>query len=126
LYDQQGGGLKIVVYADSSGSDPTTIFVKGFDKYQGEEDVRQALTEVFQDCGAIASVRLPTDRETQELKGIAFIQFEAPEGKVNLHHIYSLWPPSKASPQGMENRSPIDELSSQQSGPFCPVLPEGH
>ena len=49
--------------ADSSGSDPTTIFVKGFDKYQGEEDVRQALTEVFQDCGEIASVRLPTDRE---------------------------------------------------------------
>ncbi len=46
--------------------------------------MRQALTEVFQDCGAIASVRLPTDRETQELKGIAFIQFEAPEGKVNL------------------------------------------
>ncbi len=44
--------------------------------------MRQALTEVFQDCGEIASVRLPTDRETQELKGIAFIQFAAPEGKV--------------------------------------------
>lgn len=74
----------ISLRADSSGSDPTTIFVKGFDKYQGEDDVRQALTEVFQECGEIASVRLPTDRETQELKGIAFIQFAAPEGKVCL------------------------------------------
>lgn len=76
----------MTVCADSSGSDPTTIFVKGFDKYLGGEDeVRQALTEVFQECGEIASVRLPTDRETQELKGIAFIQFATPEGKVCLY-----------------------------------------
>lgn len=81
---RQNLNLMRTACADSSGSDPTTIFVKGFDKYQGEEDVRQALTEVFQDCGEIASVRLPTDRETQELKGIAFIQFAAPEGKVLL------------------------------------------
>ena len=96
--------------------------------------MRQALTEVFQDCGAIASVRLPTDRETQELKGIAFIQFEAPEGKVNLQastclvaspsYIQPL-APKQGLPPSMKDRSPTDKLSSQRSGPFCPGLPEG-
>ena len=94
--------------ADSSGSDPTTIFVKGFDKYQGEEDVRQALTEVFQDCGEIASVRLPTDRETQELKGIAFIQFAAPEGKVSFYYPTA--------------RPPSNSLTSLHLGPALPKI----
>jgi len=35
---------------------PVTIIVKGFDRYQGEENGRQALTKVFEDCGAVASI----------------------------------------------------------------------
>ena len=67
---------------NSDNSDPTTIFVKGFSRDLGEDDVRQQLTEAFQECGAINSVRLPTDRETGALKGIAFIEFASPDGKV--------------------------------------------
>lgn len=44
--------------------------------------MRQQLTEAFQECGEVTSVRLPTDRETGALKGIAFIEFGSPEGKV--------------------------------------------
>ena len=62
-------------------SDGVTVFVKGFDKYAGEEAVRQALTEAFGEKGEVVAVRLPSDRETGELKGIGFIEFASPEGK---------------------------------------------
>ena len=48
----------------------------------GEDDVRAALTETFQACGEINSVRLPTDRETGSLKGFGFIEFASNEAKV--------------------------------------------
>ncbi len=63
-------------------SDATTIFVKGFDRSLGEDAVREQLSEVFGQCGDVSAVRLPTDRESGELKGIAFVQFGSPEGKV--------------------------------------------
>ena len=66
-------------FADTEG---TTIFVKGFDKYLGEEAIRQQLTETFAECGAVSTVRLPTDRESGELKGIGFIEFGSVEAKV--------------------------------------------
>ena len=63
--------------------------MKGFSRDLGEDDVRQQLTEAFQECGAINSVRLPTDRETGALKGIAFIEFASPDGKVcYLWHVF--------------------------------------
>lgn len=72
------------VLADQfSDSDGTTIFVKGFDKYLGEEEVRQQLTKTFGECGAVNTVRLPTDRESGELKGIGFIEFATTEAKVS-------------------------------------------
>ncbi len=74
--------------AQNGESDPTTVFVKGFGRNMGEDDVRQALTEAFAECGEINSVRLPTDRETGDLKGIAFIEFASPDGKVSTP---SLW-----------------------------------
>ena len=61
----------------------TTIFVKGFDRSLGEEDVRSALTEAFGECGEVTQVRLPMDRETGELKGIGFIEFGTNEAKVH-------------------------------------------
>ena len=44
--------------------------------------MRAALTETFQACGEINSVRLPTDRETGSLKGFGFIEFASNEAKV--------------------------------------------
>ncbi len=67
-------------------SDPTTIFVKGFSRDLEESDVRQQLTDAFAECGEVAGVRLPTDRETGALKGIAFIEFASAEGKVRRAH----------------------------------------
>lgn len=62
-------------------SDGTTIFVKGYDKYLGEEEVRKQLTEAFAPYGAVQNIRLPTDRETGELKGIGYIEFATVEEK---------------------------------------------
>ena len=73
----------LIVSADQfSDTDGTTIFVKGFDKYLGEEEVRKQLTETFAECGAVSTVRLPTDRESGELKGIGFIEFGSVDAKV--------------------------------------------
>jgi len=62
-------------------SDDNNVFVKGFDRSQGEEAVREALTTLFSDAGEVANVRLPTDRETGELKGFGFIEFADNAGK---------------------------------------------
>ncbi|OAE22063.1 hypothetical protein AXG93_3719s1430 [Marchantia polymorpha subsp. ruderalis] len=56
------------------GDQEKTVFVKGFDKYQDEEAVRSSLTEHFTDCD-IVNIRIPTDKETGEIKGIAFVEF---------------------------------------------------
>lgn len=58
--------------------------MKGFDKYQGEDAVREALTAFFEECGEVSSVRLPSDRETGDLKGIAFVEFATNDAKVCL------------------------------------------
>ena len=73
-----GGGFD---RAAGRTSDGTTVFVKGFDKYAGEDAVREELTRLFSDKGAVKAVRLPTDRETGELKGIAFVEFADAAGK---------------------------------------------
>jgi hypothetical protein len=42
-------------------SDGTTIFVKGFSReFGGEDEVRQALTEAFADCGEVSQVGPPS------------------------------------------------------------------
>lgn len=64
------------------GGDATTIFVKGFDASIGEDAVRSALEQAFGECGDVSAVRLPSDRNTGELKGIAFVQFASAEAKV--------------------------------------------
>lgn len=45
--------------------------------------MREQLTATFADCGAVNTVRLPTDRESGELKGIGFIEFATAEAKVS-------------------------------------------
>lgn len=62
--------------------DSRSIFIKGFDKYQSEEDVRSALMSLFAECGEVVHVRLPTDRETGELKGFGFVEFSSEDAKV--------------------------------------------
>lgn len=60
--------------------------MKGFDKYLGEDEIRNQLTEAFKACGGVTAVRLPTDRESGEIKGIGFVQFDTVEGKVSGPH----------------------------------------
>lgn len=67
-------------FTDTEG---TTIFVKGFDRYLGEDAIREQLTEAFAACGEVSNVRLPSDRESGELKGIGFIEFATTEAKVS-------------------------------------------
>lgn len=55
--------------------------MQGFDKYQGEDDIRGALQEAFGTCGDISSVRIPCDRESGELKGFAYIEFGSKQAK---------------------------------------------
>lgn len=56
--------------------------MKGFDKYLGEDAIREQLTAAFADCGEVSNVRLPSDRESGELKGIGFIEFATTDAKV--------------------------------------------
>lgn len=44
--------------------------------------MRNQLTEAFGTYGTVVNVRLPTDRESGELKGIGFVEFESTEAKV--------------------------------------------
>ncbi len=66
---------------NTGDADGTTVFVKGFDTSEGEDAARAALEQAFGDCGAITRVRLPTDRESGELRGIAYIEFADAAGK---------------------------------------------
>ncbi|CAK9217861.1 unnamed protein product [Sphagnum troendelagicum] len=53
-----------------------TAFIKGFNKNDDEDNIRSGLTEFFSECGDIATVRIPTDRETGHIKGFAYIEFK--------------------------------------------------
>lgn len=54
----------------------TSVVVKNF-TYSTTED---ALWKLFEDCGEISRLKLLTDRETGESKGIAFVDFATTEG----------------------------------------------
>lgn len=41
----------------------------------GEDEVRNQLTAAFGNYGTVQNIRLPTDRETGELKGFGYVQF---------------------------------------------------
>lgn len=53
-----------------------TAFVRGFDKYQEENDIRNSLTEHFGNCGKIENIRIPKDYESGAIKGFAYIDFK--------------------------------------------------
>ncbi|GFH29022.1 uncharacterized protein HaLaN_27610, partial [Haematococcus lacustris] len=59
----------------------TTVFIKGFDSSQPEDDIKAALEEAFAECGQVKSIRLPSDRESGTLKGIGYVEFESVEAK---------------------------------------------
>ena len=63
------------------GDSGSTLFVKGFDKYLGEDEVRNQLTAAFATYGEVQNIRLPTDRETGELKGFGYVQFGTADEK---------------------------------------------
>ncbi|QDZ18939.1 RNA-binding protein [Chloropicon primus] len=59
----------------------TTIFVKGLDYNMTEDDIRNGMTEFFQECGGVSQVRVPMDRETGGHKGYCFIEFYEADAK---------------------------------------------
>ena len=65
----------------ASAGDSLTVFVKGFDTSEGEDAAKGALMEAFADCGEISYIRMPSDRESGELKGFAYIEFGSAEAK---------------------------------------------
>lgn len=44
--------------------------------------MREALTEAFSTYGEVVNIRLPTDRDSGEMKGIGFIEFADAKAKV--------------------------------------------
>ncbi|CAM6045138.1 unnamed protein product [Sphagnum compactum] len=56
-----------------------TAFIKGFDRNDDEDNIRSGLTEFFSECGDINTVRIPTDRESGQIKGFAYIEFTTKE-----------------------------------------------
>ncbi|GFP92561.1 nucleolin 1 [Phtheirospermum japonicum] len=55
-------------------SDAQTIFVKGFDSYEGEDQIRASLKAHFGSCGEIQRVSIPKGEDGNS-KGIAYIEF---------------------------------------------------
>ncbi|KAJ6743994.1 hypothetical protein OIU79_030328, partial [Salix purpurea] len=51
-------------YQKGGGGQSQTIFVKGFDKFGGEDEIRSSLQEHFGSCGEIKRISIPTDYET--------------------------------------------------------------
>ncbi|KAL8100553.1 uncharacterized protein LOC141684728 [Apium graveolens] len=52
-----------------------TVFVRGFDTSDSEEQIRGALEKHFGSCGDISRVSIPQDREGG-LKGMAYVEFK--------------------------------------------------
>nr|XP_011465351.1 PREDICTED: nucleolin 1-like isoform X7 [Fragaria vesca subsp. vesca] len=52
-----------------------TIFVRGFDTTQGEDEIRSALQSHFGSCGEITRVSILKDYETGAPKGMAYMDF---------------------------------------------------
>lgn len=46
-----------------------TLYIRGFDKSVGEDQIRSSLTEHFGACGEIARISIPKDYESGEPKG---------------------------------------------------------
>lgn len=46
-----------------------TLFIRGFDKFLGEDQIRSSLNEYFGACGEIARISIPKDYESGEPKG---------------------------------------------------------
>lgn len=47
----------------------------------GEDAAKATLQEVFGECGNIMRIRMPSDRDSGELKGFAYIEFESADAK---------------------------------------------
>ncbi|KAM2109163.1 hypothetical protein ACFX1X_010984 [Malus domestica] len=62
-------------YQKGPRSASKTIFVRGFDRSLGEDEIRSSLQEAFSSCGEITRVSIPKDYETGASKGMAYMDF---------------------------------------------------
>ncbi|CAL5340699.1 unnamed protein product [Camellia sinensis] len=63
-------GMERNLYQKSGRAPGQTIFIRGFDKSSGEDQVRSALEEHFASCGGISRVTIPKNYVGDELKGV--------------------------------------------------------
>lgn len=78
--------------------------MKGFDRTQEEDSIRNNLSESFKNCGEILNIRIPMDRESGESKGFAYIQFKEQDAL------------SKALELGGNNGLYVDEAMERSGG----------
>ncbi|KAL9252063.1 Nucleolin 2-like protein [Drosera capensis] len=57
-----------------------SLFIRGFDKSLGEDEIRNALQEHFGSCGEVTRVSIPKDYESGSVKGIAYMDFKDSDG----------------------------------------------
>ncbi|XP_068657875.1 nucleolin 2-like [Aristolochia californica] len=62
------------------GEHGKTIYIRGFDKSLGEDEIRSALEEHFGSYGEMTRVSIPKDYETGASKGLAYVDFSGDDG----------------------------------------------
>ncbi|KAJ7537796.1 hypothetical protein O6H91_11G022400 [Diphasiastrum complanatum] len=84
-----------------------TVFVKGFNKFQDEDTIRNELGKFFGECGDINTIRIPTDRETGQIKGFAYVEFSSNDSSSKALEL---------SGQELNGRYLVVDAASQPSG----------
>lgn len=75
-------------YNQGSQIEEPTVFVRGFDVDNEEDEVARMLRETFGKCGDIVDVRIGKHQDTGALKGFAHVQFATSEAKVIKFNYY--------------------------------------
>ncbi|XP_042053309.1 nucleolin 1-like [Salvia splendens] len=68
------GGRDSQSFQRGGAAQGQTVFIRGFNKFDGEDQIRSALEEHFGGCGEITRVSIPKDQEGG-VKGIAYVDF---------------------------------------------------
>ncbi|KAL0446587.1 UNVERIFIED_CONTAM: Nucleolin 2 [Sesamum latifolium] len=69
------GGKDTQSFQKGGRAQGQTIFVRGFNKYDSEDQIRSSLEEHFGSCGEVTRVSIPKDQDGA-VKGMAYIDFK--------------------------------------------------
>ncbi|XP_011070437.1 nucleolin 1-like [Sesamum indicum] len=73
------GGKDTQSFQKGGRAQGQTIFVRGFNKYDSEDQIRSSLEEHFGSCGEITRVSIPKDQDGA-VKGMAYLDFKDSNG----------------------------------------------